>query len=113
MSEINVPAEQRKSIAALDVSNLGNLLDQSMREERLVGLSDLRLYDCRDYIGEQLRIFERAVQGQAVARAPKKRAQTEQDVRRAGCALISEGRRRQQDPSCLPSQTRCIRRRSK
>lgn len=89
MSEINVPAEQRKSIAALDVSNLGNLLDQSMREGRLVGLSDLRLYDCGDYIGEQLRIFERAVQGHAVARAPKKRAQTEQDVRRAGSALIS------------------------
>lgn len=50
ISEINVPAEQRKSIAALDVSHLGNLLDQSLREERLVGLSDLRLYDCGDYI---------------------------------------------------------------
>ncbi|MFY1664322.1 hypothetical protein [Pseudomonas sp. Pseu.R1] len=89
MSEINVPADQRKAIAALDVSRLDELLDQCLREERLVGLSDLRLYDCGDYIREQLRIFEKAVQGHSAAKAPKKRAQTEHDVRRAGSSLIS------------------------
>lgn len=89
MSEINVPTEQRKAIAALDISHLDKLLDQSLREERLVGLSDLRIHECGDYICEQLRIFESAVREHATAKAPKKRAQTEQDVRRAGSALIS------------------------
>lgn len=89
MSEINVPAQQREAIAALDVELLYRLVGQSLREERLSGLSDLRLYACGDYIAERLRIFDRAVQAHAAAKAPKKRAQTEMDVRRAGSALIS------------------------
>lgn len=89
MSEINVPSQQRDAITALDVGVVRKLVEQSLREERLVGLSDLRLYACGDYIGEKLRIFQQAVLGHAAAKAPKKRVQTEMDVRRAGGALVS------------------------
>lgn len=72
MSEINVPSQQRDAITALDVGVVRKLVEQSLREERLVGLSDLRLYACGDYIGEKLRIFQQAVLGHAAAKAPLK-----------------------------------------
>lgn len=82
MGEINIPRDQQIAIAAIDASELDRLIEQAIQEERL---GDLRrpLTNCGSYIKTKLRYFEEAMARHRKAKAPPKRAETEDALRRA------------------------------
>jgi hypothetical protein len=82
MGELNVPRNEAEALKALDNKLLASLMDQSIREEHANALRHLRLDSCGPYVGTQLRAFERALSAHAAAKSPKKRAETDRDVRK-------------------------------
>lgn len=84
MGEINIPRDQQVAIAAIDASELDRLIDQAIREERSGDLHRLALANCGSYIATKLHSFDRALAKHREAKAPRKRAETADALRRAG-----------------------------
>lgn len=84
MGEINIPRDQQIAIAAIDASELDRLIDQAIREERSGDLHRLPLSNCGSCIGTTLHSFDRALAKHREAKAPRKRAETGDALRRAG-----------------------------
>lgn len=82
MGELNVPRNEADALKSIDTELLASLIDQSVREEHSNALRHLRLDSCGPYVGTQLRAFERALSAHAVAKSPKKRSETDYDVRK-------------------------------
>lgn len=84
MGEINIPRDEQVALAAIDVSELEQLIEQAIDEERSGSLHRLPLANCGSYIATQLRYFEKALAEHRSAKAPRKREQTIYTLRRAG-----------------------------
>lgn len=84
MVEINIPEDEARALGAIDARELNRLIDDALREERATPLFGLSLMDCGPYVAGRLRTFERALADHAQARAPRKRAETDDRARRAG-----------------------------
>ncbi|MET4296312.1 hypothetical protein ABIB06_007068 [Bradyrhizobium sp. LB8.2] len=87
MGEINIPRDQQNALAAIDTNELGRLVEQAIREERLGDPHHLPLASCGPYIARKLHYFEQALTKHRQAKAPRKRAETENTLRRAGSDL--------------------------
>lgn len=87
MGEINIPRDQQNALAAIDNSELDRLIGQAVREEQLGDLHRLPLANCGPYVAKQFLYFERALTKHREAKAPRKRAETENTLRRAGSDL--------------------------
>ncbi|MBN9586101.1 MAG: hypothetical protein BGN84_02890 [Afipia sp. 62-7] len=87
MGEINIPRDQQIVIAAIDDSELDRLIDQAVGEERSGELHRLALTNCGSYIATKLHAFDRALTRHREAKATRKRAETEEALRRAGYDL--------------------------
>jgi hypothetical protein len=83
MGEINIPRDQQTALTAIDASELDRLIEQAIREERSADLHRLRLASCGSYVAKQLHYFEQTLANHRQAKAPRKRAETEQALRRA------------------------------
>lgn len=83
MGEINIPPDQQTALTAVDANELERLIKQAIREERSADLHRLRLANCGSYVAKQLHYFEQALTKHRQAKAPRKRAETEQALRRA------------------------------
>jgi hypothetical protein len=83
MGEINIPRDQQDVLSAIDTNELDRLIEQAIREERSGNLHRLALANCGSYISEQLHYFERALAECREAKAPRKREETGDAVRRA------------------------------
>jgi hypothetical protein len=84
MGEINIPRDQQVAIAAIDASELDRLIEQAIREERSGDLHRFPLGNCGSYIATKLHFFDRALAKHREAKAPRKRAETGDALRRAG-----------------------------
>jgi hypothetical protein len=84
MGDLNVPRAEADAIKAIDSDALGKLIGQCIYEEQTSAVRRLGLESCGPYISAKLRSFERALANHAKAKAAKKRAETEYDVRKAG-----------------------------
>lgn len=84
MGEINIPRDQQVALASIDASELDRLIEQAIREERSGDLHRLALANCGSYIGTKLHSFDRALAKHREAKAPRKRAETGDALRRAG-----------------------------
>lgn len=84
MGEINIPRDQQTAITAIDATELDRLIDQAIREERSGELHRLPLAACGSHIGTKLHSFDRALAKHREAKAPRKRAETGDALRRAG-----------------------------
>lgn len=82
MGEINLPREQMEALGAIDTAEVDRLLDRAMRDERT---SELRqaLLRCGEYVGRELRSFEKALDAHRSARAAHKREVTSRDLYKA------------------------------
>lgn len=89
MEEIYIPQDQRAALAAIDASDLNGVIDQAILEERSGILHSVRLASCGPYVATRLEHFDRALAKHREAKAPKKRMETENTLRRAGYDLIS------------------------
>lgn len=87
MGEINIPRDQQIVLAAIDDSELDRLIDQAIREKRSGDLHRLALTNCGSYIATKLHSFDRALTRHREAKASRKRAETEEALRRAGYDL--------------------------
>src|SRR5438874_2652846 len=87
MGEITIPRDQQNALAAIDTNELGRLVEQAIREERLGDPHHLPLASCGPYIARKLHYFEQALTKHRQAKAPRKRAETENTLRRAGSDL--------------------------
>ncbi|WP_027579330.1 hypothetical protein [Bradyrhizobium sp. Ai1a-2] len=84
MGEINIPRDQQDVLAAIDTNELDRVIEQAIRGERLGDLHRLPLTGCGPYIAKQLHYFEQALTEHREAKAPRKRAETADALRRAG-----------------------------
>jgi len=84
MGEINIPRDQQTAITAIDARELDRLIDQAIRAERSGELHRLPLAACGSHIGTKLHSFDRALAKHREAKAPRKRAETGDALRRAG-----------------------------
>jgi len=86
MGEINIPRDQQQAIAAIDTNELDRLIEQAIRMERI---SDLHrpLVNCGFHIANKLHYFEQALMRHSKAKAPRKRAETANGLRRAAFDL--------------------------
>ncbi|TAI63373.1 hypothetical protein CWO89_24590 [Bradyrhizobium sp. Leo170] len=87
MGEINIPRDQQNALQAIDTNELDRLVDLAIREERSGDLHRLPLTSCGPYISTKLHYFEQALAKHQLAKAPRKRAETESTLRRAGSDL--------------------------
>ena len=83
MGEINIPRDQQIAIAAIDASELDRLIEQAIRDERSGDLHRLPLTRCGSYIATKLHYFDQALAKHREAKAPRKRAETGDALRRA------------------------------
>lgn len=84
MGIINVREDEADAIKAIDLNALRNLIARCIDEEQGAAIRSLMLDNCGPYIYAKLRSFEQDLASYAKAKAPKKRAETECDVRKAG-----------------------------
>ena len=84
MGEINLSRDEQEAIGAIDVDAINELIDRSLRQERLDPQLTQRLWRCGLYVASQLGSYERALEAYAKAKTAKKRAETEDRARRAG-----------------------------
>lgn len=87
MGEINIPRDEQNALKRIDANELDRLIDQAVREERLGDLNRLPLTSCGSYVATKLHYFEQALAKHRLAKAPRKRAETESTFRRAGSDL--------------------------
>lgn len=88
MSYINLPPNQQREIAAIDVSALRAALDKCERDELITPIYTLGLSGCGEFIAAEYRAFEQALAAYSKAKAHAKREQTRADVLRAGSNLV-------------------------
>lgn len=84
MGKVNIPRDEQVAIAAIDAGELDRLIDQAVREERSGDLHRLPLANCGSYVATRLHYFDQALARHREAKAPRKRAQTGDALRRAG-----------------------------
>lgn len=87
MGEINISRDQQNALKGIDAGELDKLIEQAIREERMGDLHRLPLTSCGSYIAAKLRYFEQALAKHRLAKAPRKRTETENTLRRAGSDL--------------------------
>jgi len=87
MSYINLPLDQQREIAAIDVRALEAAVDKCERNEQITPIYALGLSGCGDFIASAYRAFERALAVHSKSKAHAKREQTRADVLRAGSDL--------------------------
>jgi hypothetical protein len=87
MGEINIPRDEQNALKGIDTNELDRLIDLAIREERLGDLRRLPLTSCGSYVATKLHYFEQALAKHRLAKAPRKRAETENTLRRAGSDL--------------------------
>lgn len=87
MGEINIPRDQQNALDAIDANELDRLVDQAIREERSGDLHRLPLTSCGPFVASKLHYFEQTLAKHQSAKAPRKRAETENVLRRAGSDL--------------------------
>ena len=87
MGEIYIPRDQQIALAAIDASELNRFIEQAIREERSGDLHRLPLANCGSYIATQLHSFEQALAKHREAKAPRKREETGDALRRAAYDL--------------------------
>jgi len=87
MGEINIIRDEQNALKSVDANELARLIDQAVREERLDDLHRLPLTSCGSYVATKLHYFEQALAKHRLAKAPRKRAETENTLRRAGSDL--------------------------
>jgi hypothetical protein len=83
MGEINIPPDQQSALAAIDLSELERRIDLAVRENRPRDLYCFCLAQCGPYVAAQLHYFDQALAKHRLAKAARKRAETEIDLRRA------------------------------
>lgn len=88
MGVINLPADQLKTIAAIDTVELSRLIKQAVQSESPGNLRGF-LGNCGTYISSELYSFERALTAHRDARAPRKREQTGNLLQKAAYDLSS------------------------
>lgn len=88
MGEINISRDEQYSLKAIDADELDKLIEKCLDEKRPGFLRILRLENCGPYVASNLRAFERALGEYGIAKAAKKRAETENRARRAGSDLV-------------------------
>lgn len=84
MGDLNVPRKEAEALKAINTTLLATLINQSIREERSSAHRNLRLDFCGPFVTTRLRVFEKAISAHAAAKSPKKRTETDYNVRRAG-----------------------------
>lgn len=84
MGEINIPRSERDALKAVDTNLLDKLIEQCVADECPGALQQLRLEACGPYVASEFRTFKRVLTEHGNAKAPKKREETEYNVRRAG-----------------------------
>lgn len=84
MGEINIPRSERDALKAVDTDLLDNLIEQCVADECPSAMQRLHLEGCGPYVASEFRAFKRALTEHGNAKAPKKREETEYNVRRAG-----------------------------
>ncbi|TYL85942.1 hypothetical protein [Bradyrhizobium cytisi] len=87
MGEINIPRDHQNALAVIDTNELNRLIENAIREERSGDLHRLPLASCGPYVARQLHHFEQALTKHCQAKAPRKCAETENTLRRAGSDL--------------------------
>lgn len=88
MSYINLPLDQQREIAAIDIRALQAAVDKCDRDEQIASIYVLGLSGCGEFIASEYRAFERALVAHSKAKAHAKREQTRADVLRAGSNLV-------------------------
>lgn len=88
MTEIDIPLREREALRAIDTTLLRKLVDQCISEEHSSALGDLRRKNYGLFVGTKLSDFEAKLSEYSKAKAPKKRAGTGSDARRAGDNLL-------------------------
>lgn len=83
MGIINIPRQEAEAIKSIDSDALRALIDRCVEEKRATAIYTLRLSSCGPYVSNKLRAFERDLAMHAAAKSPKKREETEYDVRKA------------------------------
>ncbi|MFN8867169.1 MAG: hypothetical protein ACK51G_08275 [Pseudomonadota bacterium] len=84
MGDLNIEKREADAIKAVDMQALAQCIDRCIELEQGAPLRELPLHSCGLYISNKVRSFERALGNHAKAKAAKKRAETEYDVRKAG-----------------------------
>lgn len=87
MGEINIPRDQQDALATIATNELDRLIDQAVGREQLSDLHRHPLTSCGPYIARKLHYFKEALTEHRQAKAPGKRAKTEDALRRAGSDL--------------------------
>lgn len=95
MGEINIPRDEQDALKAVNTDVLEKLIEQCLYEERPDALRILRLDSCGPYAASRLREYETALAEHCKAKAARKRAETEDRVRRAGSNLAQAVRQMQ------------------
>lgn len=88
MSYINLPPDQQRAIAGIDVRDLEAAVDRCERDGLITPIYALGLSGCGEFIASEYRAFERALAAHSKAKAHAKREQTRMDVLRAGSNLV-------------------------
>ena len=88
MGSINVPREERMVINEINIEMLDKLTEQCLSEERPDALRSLRLECCGPYLASRFREFKEALAAYKIAKAARKREDTERDARRAARNLM-------------------------
>jgi len=76
------------ALRAIDLRELEKLVHEAIWQSGSGELHSLRLASCGEYVSGRLYRFDRAIVAHNKAKAPKKRAETSADLRRAGMDLI-------------------------
>jgi hypothetical protein len=84
MGEITISRDEQDALKAIDVSELRNLVDRAIGEERTGELHRLPLTRCGSYVSTQLHYFDQALAKYRLAKSVRKREETGDALRRAG-----------------------------
>lgn len=84
MSEINISRNEQKALESINAVELDRLIEQAIRDELLDDLHRLPLRSCGSYVSTKLHYFEQALMKHRLAKAPQKRTETENTLRRVG-----------------------------
>ena len=87
MVKLTLSSTEAHAIESVDEDELRRLIDQSIYSEGTTTIRQLSLERCGPYISQALRKFEHSVTAHEKAKSPRKREQTEYDLRRDGYAL--------------------------
>lgn len=84
MAEINITSDEQVALAAIDNGELDRAIERAIQEETSEYVHRLPLAKCGSYIETELRRFEQALVRYRQDKAPRKRSETGDALRRAG-----------------------------